>query len=40
MTVTEYGYTSDGAFEMSKLGLEQCLDKMAASFGGTSRGPA
>jgi uncharacterized protein YndB with AHSA1/START domain len=32
LTVTEYGYGSDEALELSKLGLEQCLDKMAASF--------
>jgi len=32
MTVTEYGYTSDQIYEISKLGLEQCLDKMAAIF--------
>jgi hypothetical protein len=32
MTVTEYGYTSDQVFDLSKVGLEQCLDKMAASF--------
>lgn len=32
MTVTEYGYTSKQQFELSKTGLEQCLDKMAASF--------
>jgi uncharacterized protein YndB with AHSA1/START domain len=32
MTVTEYGYTSDQMFDLSKAGLEQCLDKMAASF--------
>ncbi len=32
MTVTEYGYTSTQAHDLSKLGLEQCLDKMAASF--------
>ncbi len=32
MTVTEYGYTSEQALELSKAGLEQCLDKMAASF--------
>jgi uncharacterized protein YndB with AHSA1/START domain len=32
MTVTEYGYTSDQHFDLSKAGLEQCLDKMAASF--------
>jgi hypothetical protein len=31
MTVTEYGYTSDQQFELSKSGLEECLDKMAAS---------
>jgi uncharacterized protein YndB with AHSA1/START domain len=31
MTVTEYGYTTDQAVETSKAGLEQCLDKMAAS---------
>lgn len=32
MTVTEYGYTSDQMLEMSKAGLEECLDKMAAIF--------
>jgi uncharacterized protein YndB with AHSA1/START domain len=32
MTVTEYGYTSDQWYELSKAGLEQCLDKMAAIF--------
>ncbi len=32
MTVMEYGYTSDQILEMSKAGLEQCLDKMAAIF--------
>ena len=32
MTITEYGYTSDEHFELSKAGLEQCLDKMAAIF--------
>jgi hypothetical protein len=32
MTVTECGYTSDQHFELSKRGLEQCLDKMAAIF--------
>lgn len=31
MTVTEFGYTSDQMFDLSKAGLEQCLDKMAAS---------
>jgi len=32
MTVTEYGHTSDQAHDLSKQGLEQCLDKMAAMF--------
>lgn len=32
MTITEFGYTSARMFEISKVGLEQCLDKMAASF--------
>jgi uncharacterized protein YndB with AHSA1/START domain len=32
MTVTEYGYESQETVNMSKTGLEQCLDKMAASF--------
>jgi uncharacterized protein YndB with AHSA1/START domain len=31
MTVTEYGYTSDQIFDLSLAGLNQCLDKMAAS---------
>ena len=31
MTVTEYGYTSDQILDISRAGLEQCLDKMAAS---------
>ena len=29
MTVTEHGYTSGEAHDLSKAGLEQCLDKMA-----------
>ena len=33
MTMTEFGYTSDQLFDLSKAGLEQCLDKMAAIFG-------
>jgi hypothetical protein len=33
VTVTEQGYTSDQTLEMSKLGLEQCLDKIAALVG-------
>ena len=32
MTVTEYGYTSEQARDLSKLGMEQCLDKMARIF--------
>ncbi|MGH2586536.1 MAG: SRPBCC family protein [Dehalococcoidia bacterium] len=32
MTVTEYGYTSEQTVEISKAGLEQCLDKMAKGF--------
>ena len=31
MTVTEYGYTSPQIYDLSKMGLEQCLDKMAES---------
>lgn len=30
LNVTEYGYTSDQARDVSKVGMEQCLDKMAA----------
>jgi hypothetical protein len=29
MTVTEHGYTSEQAHDISKMGMEQCLDKMA-----------
>lgn len=32
ITVTEFGYPSDEIVEMSKMGMAQCLDKMAASF--------
>ncbi len=32
ITVTEYDWTVGQMMEMSKAGLEQCLDKMAASF--------
>jgi uncharacterized protein YndB with AHSA1/START domain len=32
MTVTEYGYTSEQARDLSRAGMEQCLDKMAAIF--------
>ena len=31
LTVTESGYTSDQAHDISKVGMEQCLDKMSAS---------
>lgn len=31
MTITEYGYTTQEAHDLSKAGLEQTLDKMAAS---------
>ena len=31
LTVTEFGYASEQTRDMSKLGLEQCLDKMDAS---------
>ncbi|HSK89025.1 MAG TPA: SRPBCC domain-containing protein [Anaerolineales bacterium] len=34
LTVTEYGYPSEQARDLSRLGLEQCLDKMAAIFSG------
>lgn len=33
VTVTEQGWKAGPLMEMSKLGLEQCLDKMAALFG-------
>lgn len=32
MTVTEYGYAFEETVNMSKAGLDQCLDKMAESF--------
>ena len=32
MTITEDGYESDEIMQLSKAGLEQCLDKLAASF--------
>lgn len=32
LTITEYGWTPGHMMEMSKLGMNQCLDKMAASF--------
>ena len=32
MTVTEYGYTTEQARDLSKAGMEQCLNKLAALF--------
>jgi uncharacterized protein YndB with AHSA1/START domain len=32
MTVTEYGYASEQVRDLSKLGMEQCLDKMVVIF--------
>jgi hypothetical protein len=32
VTVTEYNWTIGHMMEMSKMGLEQCLEKMAAIF--------
>lgn len=32
MIVTEFGYTSATIMELSRMGMEQCLDKMAATF--------
>jgi uncharacterized protein YndB with AHSA1/START domain len=32
MTVTEYGYASEQTRDLSRLGMEQCLDKMAGIF--------
>ena len=32
LTVTEYGYTLEEARDLSQLGMEQCLDKMAGIF--------
>ena len=34
MTVTEHGYTTEQARALSREGMEQCLDKMAALFAG------
>lgn len=34
LTVTEFGYAAGPTYELSKAGLEQCLDKMASSFSG------
>ena len=40
ITVTEYGWRDGPMMEMSKKGLEQCLDKMAAIFVPPTRLPA
>ena len=34
ITVTEYGYTTEETRNLSKVGMEQCVDKMAAIFAG------
>lgn len=34
ITVTEYGCTTEEARNLSKVGMEQCLDKWAAIFAG------
>jgi len=38
MTITESGYVSDAQLEMSRAGLAQCLDKMAAMFAAAQAG--
>ncbi|WP_030168829.1 SRPBCC family protein [Spirillospora albida] len=35
MTITEYGYADEQARDLSKTGLDQCLDKMAELLNGT-----
>jgi uncharacterized protein YndB with AHSA1/START domain len=37
LTVTEFGYTSEQTRDISRRGLEECLDKMAASLARGSR---
>ena len=32
LTVTEFGYVSDQARDISKAGMEQCIDKLSAIF--------
>jgi uncharacterized protein YndB with AHSA1/START domain len=39
LTVTEYGYAPGPVVEVSKLGLEQCLDKMAAALARAAEEP-
>jgi uncharacterized protein YndB with AHSA1/START domain len=38
LTVTEYGYTSPRFYELSRVGLEQCLDKLVASLSAPASG--
>jgi uncharacterized protein YndB with AHSA1/START domain len=33
LTITEYGYTNAEITQMSKMGMDQCLDKLAATLG-------
>jgi uncharacterized protein YndB with AHSA1/START domain len=40
LSVTEYGYSSPQFYELSKLGLEQCIDKLEASLGSIDGIPA
>jgi uncharacterized protein YndB with AHSA1/START domain len=35
ISVTEYGWTAGQMMDMSKMGMEQCLDKMAVCLGAT-----
>jgi hypothetical protein len=36
MTVVEHGYTNEEARNISQVGLEQCVDKMAAIYASSS----
>jgi hypothetical protein len=38
LTVTEYGYGSEQAWDLSRQGLQECLDKMAAIFSRAKNG--
>jgi uncharacterized protein YndB with AHSA1/START domain len=37
LNITEFGWSAGHMMEMSKLGMEQCLDKMAAALAGPKR---
>ena len=37
LTITEYGFTSEQTHDLSKAGLEQCLDKMAEALKSSAR---